>query len=58
MRFDYKDVESLKKYLYLDGRMKPRYKTKLTKKQHAALTTAVKRAQHLALLPISPKAET
>ena len=52
MRFDYKDVETLKKYLDPQGRIKPRHKTKLTPKQHNQLTTAIKRARQIALLPL------
>ncbi len=50
--FDYKDVETLKQYLDPQGRIKSRRKTKLTPKQQKQLTTAVKRARQIALLPL------
>lgn len=51
VKFDYKDIETLKQYLDPQGRIKPRHETKLTPKQQNQLKTAVKRARHLALLP-------
>lgn len=52
VKFDYKDLETLMKYLDAQGRIKPRRKTKLTPKEHRRLETAIKRARHLALLPL------
>jgi small subunit ribosomal protein S18 len=51
VKFDYKNVATLQQYLDPHGRIKPRHKTKLTPQQQNQLTTAVKRARHLALLP-------
>lgn len=56
--FDYRDVEGLSKYLYPSGKLKPRRKTGLTKKEQLRLKTAVERARHLALLPLPVEAET
>lgn len=49
-KFDYRDTESLRQYLDPQGRIKLRQKTKLTAKEHRQMTTAVKRARHLAML--------
>ena len=48
---DYKDVELLHKFVTERGKMLPRRITGLTARQQRALTTAVKRARLLALLP-------
>lgn len=47
----YKDSESLKKYLTEGGKILPRRLTGLTAKEQRALTNAIKRARHLALVP-------
>ena len=49
--FDYRDVETLKKYINVYGQIEPIGKTGLSAKQQRQLATAVKRARHLALLP-------
>lgn len=49
--FDYKDVNTLKKYVSRFGRILPRKKTKLSAKAQRALARAVKRARFMALLP-------
>ena len=49
--FDYKDADSLKKYLNIYGQIEPIGKTGLSAKQQRSLATAIKRARHLALLP-------
>ncbi len=49
--FDYRDVKTLQRYIDAYGRIEPISKTGLTQKQQKQLTTAVKRARHLALLP-------
>lgn len=49
--FDYKDSETLKKYLDTHSRVLPRKKTGLTAKRQRRLTQAVKRARFLGLLP-------
>lgn len=48
---DYKDVDLLRKYITERGKILPRRITGLTSKQQHALTTAIKRARILALLP-------
>ncbi len=48
---DYKDVETLKKFITERGKILPRRLTGLTAKQQRDLTTAVKRARIIALLP-------
>ncbi len=48
---DYKDVELLRKFITERGKILPRRITGLTAKQQRDLTTAVKRARMLALLP-------
>jgi small subunit ribosomal protein S18 len=53
---DYKDVELLRKYITERGKILPRRITGLTSKQQKALTTAIKRARLVALLPfINPE---
>jgi len=48
---DYKDVDLLKKFITERGKILPRRITGLTAKQQRDLTTAIKRARLLALLP-------
>jgi small subunit ribosomal protein S18 len=48
---DYKDVKLLQRFTTPQGRILPRRVTRLTNIQQRALTSAVKRARHLALLP-------
>ncbi len=50
MKFNYKQPETLEKYLNARGGLKPRAETGLTKKQQKQLETAVKRARLLGLL--------
>ncbi len=49
--FDYKDFKTLQRYITPYGQIETRKKTGLSSKQQRQLTTAVKRARHLALLP-------
>ena len=49
--FDYLDADLLKRYLNYFGKIKPRSRTGLSQKQQAALSKAIKRARHLALIP-------
>ncbi|HYG84282.1 MAG TPA: 30S ribosomal protein S18 [Verrucomicrobiae bacterium] len=49
--FDYKDPKTLLRYINPYGQIEPATKTGLTAKQQRQLTTAIKRARHLALLP-------
>ncbi len=48
---DYKDVDLLRKFVTERGKILPRRITGLTAKQQRALTTAIKRARVIALLP-------
>ncbi len=48
---DYKDTETLKRYLNEQGKILPRRVTGVSAKSQRQLTTAVKRARHMALLP-------
>lgn len=48
---DYKDVNKLKRYISERGKILPRRITGNCAKHQRALTVAVKRARHLALLP-------
>ena len=49
--FDYRDVKTLQRYIDIYGRIEPMSRTGLSAKQQRQLSTAVKRARHLALLP-------
>jgi small subunit ribosomal protein S18 len=49
--FDYKDVKTLQRYVDAYGQIEPATKSGLSAKQQRQLTTAIKRARHLALLP-------
>ncbi len=49
--FDYKDFKTLQRYISPYGQIETRKKTGLSSKQQRQLTTAIKRARHLALLP-------
>jgi small subunit ribosomal protein S18 len=48
---DYKDVEILKKFLNPNARMLSRRKSGLTAKNQRLLSTAIKRARFMGLLP-------
>lgn len=48
---DYKDVDLLRKFITERGKILPRRISGLTAKQQRDLTTAIKRARMLALLP-------
>ena len=49
--FDYKDVDTLKRYIDSYSQIEPRSKTGLSAKSQRSLAVAIKRARHLALLP-------
>ncbi len=51
---DYKDPALLKPYISDRGKITPRRKSGACAKHQRALTTAIKRARHLALLPYIP----
>lgn len=48
---DYKDTETLKKFLNPHGKIMPRRRTGLSAANQRALAQAVKRARFMALLP-------
>ena len=48
---DYKDVNKLKRYISERGKILPRRITRNCAKQKRALTVALKRARHVALMP-------
>ena len=48
---DYKDVNRLKKYVSENGKIVPRRSTGTCAKHQRAVTTAIKRARQMALLP-------
>ena len=48
---DYKDTETLKRFVNETGKLLPRRMTGVSAKFQRQLTTAVKRARHVALLP-------
>ncbi|MEI7719627.1 MAG: 30S ribosomal protein S18 [bacterium] len=49
-RIDYKDVETLRKFLNPHGKIMPRRRTGLSASNQRALAEAVKRARFMALL--------
>jgi small subunit ribosomal protein S18 len=49
--FDYKDTKVLQRYINAYGQIESAQRTGLTAKQQRQLSTAIKRARHLALLP-------
>lgn len=54
---DYKDVDMLKRYISDRGKLMPSRITGVSAKYQRQLTTAVKRARQLALLPYTDHAE-
>lgn len=50
-RFDYKDPQQLRHFITDRGKIVPRRVSGLTAKQQRDLTTAIKRARNIALLP-------
>ena len=48
---DYKDVDTLKKFVNERGKILPRRVTGNCAKHQRALTVAIKRARHIALMP-------
>lgn len=49
--FDYKDVETLKKFINPHGKIMPRRRTGLSAAAQRSLAQAIKRARFMALLP-------
>ena len=54
---DYKDVHTLRRFLTDRARIAPRRRTGACSKHQGAISIAIKRARHLALLPFSPNHE-
>jgi small subunit ribosomal protein S18 len=50
---DYKDVARLRRFLAESGKISSRRRTGVCARHQRALTTAIKRARHLALLPFT-----
>ena len=50
---DYKDVPRLRRYISERSRMDPRRKTGTCARHQRFLTTAIKRARHVALIPFT-----
>jgi len=50
-RIDYKDIETLKRFLNPHGKIMPRRRTGLSAANQRALSQAIKRARYMALLP-------
>ncbi len=51
LTINYKDTKTLKRFMSEDGKILPRRRTGLSAKNQRQVTTAIKRARHLALLP-------
>ncbi|EFI41876.1 MULTISPECIES: 30S ribosomal protein S18 [Peptoniphilus] len=52
-KIDYKDIALLRNYISERGKILPRRITGLSAKHQRAITTAIKRARQVALLPYS-----
>ena len=52
-KIDYKDYDTLRRFVHEDGKIRPRRQTGNCAKHQRKLATAIKRARHLALLPFS-----
>lgn len=52
---DYKDIDSLRKFMTDQGKILSRRSTSLTSKQQKKLSKSIKRARILSLLPFSNK---
>lgn len=50
---DYKDISRLRRYISERGKIEPRRKLGTCAKHQRSLTTAIKRARHVALLPFT-----
>lgn len=52
-RIDYKDIQTLKKYITTRGRILPTSKTGVSAKCQRKLSLSIKRARYMALLPFT-----
>ena len=50
---DYKDIDTLRRFITDRGKIRPRRQTCTCAKHQRGLSTAIKRARHLALLPFT-----
>jgi small subunit ribosomal protein S18 len=50
---DYKDIKRLQRYISDRGKIMPRRRTGTCARHQRGLTTAIKRARHMALLPFA-----
>lgn len=50
-KIDYKEVDALRRFVSDRGKMEPRHRTGVCAKHQRLLSTALKRARYLALLP-------
>ncbi|HEU5431897.1 MAG TPA: 30S ribosomal protein S18 [Thermomicrobiales bacterium] len=50
---DYKDISRLRRYISERGKIEPRRKFGTCARHQRSLTTAIKRARHVALLPFT-----
>lgn len=50
---DYKDIDTLRSFLSEGGRIVPSRVNRLNRQQQKQLTSEIKRARHLALIPIA-----
>lgn len=53
---DYKDISRLRRYISERGKIEPRRKLGTCARHQRSLTTAIKRARHVALLPFTTAA--
>ena len=51
---DYKDIARMRRYISDRYRMEPRRKTGVCARHQRSLSTAIKRARHIALVPFTP----
>jgi len=52
-QIDYKEINRLRRYLSERAKIEPRRKTGTSAKNQRAVTVAIKRARHMALLPFT-----
>ena len=53
LKFDYKDVETLKSFVSESGKIVPRRVSRLSAEQQRQLTRAIKRARQASIMPFS-----